>query len=87
MIWSGVALPPLKHELRAIARGDGAFAKAGIAVNRVTRHSMALAAGKPISVLLKLAIIDLALTRVANLKIVSLCDRKVRLGSHSRLRN
>ncbi|MBR1149380.1 hypothetical protein [Bradyrhizobium sp. JYMT SZCCT0428] len=58
-----------------------------MAVSTAARHAMAFTARKPISALLKLAIIDLALTHIANLKIVLLCDRNGRIGSHSRLRN
>jgi len=67
-----VTLLPTKHAVRAAARGEEDRAKAGIAVNKVTRHTMAFAAANPISVFSELDIIDPAPIRAAKLKIVSL---------------
>jgi hypothetical protein len=59
-------LLPTKHEVRTAADGADFRAKAGIAVSRVTRHTTALMAPEPISVLFKFVIIVSASSRAAD---------------------
>jgi hypothetical protein len=82
--WSAVSLPPRRHWVRASANGEGVRASAGMAISKVTRHSVAFAAHKPVLFPLESAIIDLALAHAANLKIVCFCESRARIGSHSR---
>jgi hypothetical protein len=70
--WSMVTLLPTKHEVRVAAEGEEVRAKAGIAVSKVTMHTIVFTAPKPISVLFKFVIIDSAPTSAANLQIDSL---------------
>jgi hypothetical protein len=82
MRWSPVILPP-RQAVRAVTAGEAVRAKAGMAVRRLTRHTTVFTAPRPISVFLELAIVDLAVTRAANLEIVCFCESKAPIGSRS----
>jgi hypothetical protein len=84
--WSTVTFLPTKHEVRTAAEGEEVRAKAGMAVSRVTRHTTAFAAPKPIFVLSEFAIIDSAPTFGANLQIDSLVNAARGLVHAPRLR-
>src|SRR6478735_6608324 len=55
-----VTLLPTKQDVRAAARDEGVCAKAGMDASKVTRHTVALNAPKPISLFSEANIIDSA---------------------------